>query len=336
MGTLNPKDGKFHNFSDRDCSAFKTPEVSPAIPGVTVANATARKLQRSIALAVVIIPFLGFVVAISLLWRYGIGPVELGILMVMYATTLTGVTVGFHRHFAHRAFQASKTVRVVLAILGSMAAQGPILFWVATHRRHHAYSDQPGDPHSPHFHGKGFLDRLRGFWHAHMGWFFSDEITNCAHYAPDLLRDNVIFRINQQYFIWLFVGLVVPTLLGGVLTGTWIGAFQGFLWGGLVRMFLVNQACWCVGSIGHTFGSRPFDTKDQSANNFWVALIAFGEGLQNNHHAFPGSAKHGLKWWEPDLSARIIRALEVVGLAWDIKVPTARMIMEARRIEDGG
>jgi stearoyl-CoA desaturase (delta-9 desaturase) len=303
----------------------------PKIPGVITISPFARRLQRSIALAVVVIPFLGFVVAMILAWKYGISRVEIGILIGMYTTIMIGVTVGFHRYFAHRAFQANGVLKVILAILGSMAAQGPILFWVASHRCHHAYSDQPGDPHSPHLHGKGIWNLLRGLWHAHIGWMFSDKIANSLYYAPDLLRDLTLFKINQLYFVWVSLGLIIPAVLGGVLMGTWIGVFKGFLWGGLVRIFLVNQACWSVGSIGHTFGSRPFNTHDYSANNFWVALIAFGEGLQNNHHAFPSSAKHGLRWWEPDLSAWVIRILEMVGLAWDVKTPTVRMIAEAKK-----
>ena len=309
---------------------FKTSTNLPKIPGVIVISPFARRLQRSIALAVVVIPFLGFVVAMILAWKYGINRVEVGILISMYTAIMIGVTVGFHRYFAHRAFQAHRVLRIILAILGSMAAQGPILFWVASHRRHHTYSDQPGDPHSPHLYGKGIGNLFRGLWHAHIGWMFSDKIANSLYYAPDLLRDPTLFRINQRYFVWVSLGLVIPAVLGGILMGTWTGIFQGFLWGGLVRIFLVNQACWAVGSIGHTFGSRPFNTHDYSANNFWVALIAFGEGLQNNHHAFPSSAKHGLRWWEPDLSAWILRILEMVGLAWDVKIPTPRMIAEAK------
>jgi stearoyl-CoA desaturase (Delta-9 desaturase) len=309
----------------------QTPAGSAETPGVGVANPAARRMQRNIALAVVIIPFLGFIAAIAQLWLYGIGRLELGMLAGTYALSTLGITVGFHRYFAHRAFQTNTAMRVMLAILGSMAAQGPVLFWVATHRRHHAYSDRPGDPHSPQLHGKGVLGLLRGLWHAHIGWFFSGELTSWAHYAPDLLRDRVLFRINQQYFIWVFAGLMLPAALGGLLSQTWVGVFSGFLWGGLVRMFIVNQVFWAVGSICHLVGSRPFETRDWSANNFWIALISFGEGLQNNHHAFPSSATHGLEWWQPDLSAWVIHTLARLGLIWDVKVPTARMIMEAKK-----
>jgi stearoyl-CoA desaturase (delta-9 desaturase) len=280
---------------------------------------------------VVIIPSLGFIAAMAQLWLYGIDRVELGLLVGLYVLSTLGITVGFHRYFAHRAFQTHTAMRVMLAILGSMAAQGPLLFWVATHRRHHAYSDRSGDPHSPQLHGQGVLGLLRGLWHAHIGWFFSGELTSWAHYTPDLLRDRVLFRINQQYFIWVFAGLALPAALGGLLLQTWMGVCSGFLWGGLVRMFIVNQVFWAVGSICHRFGSRPFDTRDWSANNFWIALISFGEGLQNNHHAFPSSATHALEWWQPDVSAWVIRALAALGMIWEVKVPPVRAIMEAKK-----
>jgi stearoyl-CoA desaturase (delta-9 desaturase) len=171
---------------------------------------------------------------------------------------------------------------------------------------------------------------VRGLWHAHIGWMFSDQQTDWSRFARDLLHDRALFRIHRLYLVWVLLGLALPALAGWLIAGTAIAALQGFLWGGLVRMFLVNHASWCVGSICHMFGARPFATNDQSANNFWVAVVAFGEGLQNNHHAFPGSYAHAVRWWEPDLSALIIRGLEAAGLVWAVRSPTVADIEQAR------
>lgn len=293
---------------------------------ITIANDRLQALQRRFALATILIPFLGSVLAIGLLWRSGIGAVEVGLLVSMYFLSLIGITVGFHRHFSHRAFQTNAAIRVMLAILGSMAAQGPIIHWVSNHRRHHEYSDRPGDIHSPHFCEGEKLIWLRGFWRAHIGWMFNNEMTNSALFAKDLLRDSAIAKVNQLYLTWVFLGLAIPTVLGGVLTGMWMGAFQGVLWGGLVRVFLVHHATWSINSITHLYGSRPFDTREQSTNNIWLVIPTGGEAWHNNHHAFPTSAKFGLLWWQIDLGYWVIRALELTGLVWNVKVPTADML----------
>ncbi len=269
--------------------------------GVTVASATYKKIERRIALIVVITPFLGFLAAIALLWGRGVQLVDLEILLGMYSLAAIGIGVGYHRHFSHRSFETNVAVRVILAILGSMAAQGPVLYWAAIHRRHHQYSDQPGDPHSPHLHGEGVRGLLSGLWHAHIGWLFMHEITDWGRYIPDLLRDRVIFKVNQWYFVWVLIGLAIPTALAAIFTRTWIGALEGFLWGGLLRIFLEHHATWSVNSICHVYGNHPFHTRDESRNNIWFALISFGESWHNNHHAFPTSAMHGLQWWQLDL-----------------------------------
>jgi len=305
------------------------PSTAGAIRGVMPASDSARRFKNSVAMAVVVLPFIGTVAGAVLLWGHGVSALDLWLLVVMYVLTITGITAGFHRHFAHRAFKARPSVRWILGILGSMSAQGPLLFWVATHRRHHIFSDGPGDPHSPNQHGSGFAGTLKGLWHAHIGWMFSKEITSWAHYCADLLRDRTSFTINQTYFIWVLLGFAFPAAVGGLVTQSWQGAFTGFLWGGLIRMFLVNHACWCVGSFCHVFGYRPFDNKDRSANNYLVALVSFGEGLQNNHHAFPNSANHKVRWWEPDISAWIIRLMAVVGLVYEVKLPTASQLAKA-------
>lgn len=297
---------------------------------ITVADARLQKIQWRFGLAAVFIPFLGTIVAIGLLSRSTLSPVALGLLVSMYALTMIGITVGFHRHFAHCAFQTNTPIRIILAILGSMAAQGHIIHWVSNHRRHHQCSDQPGDPHSPHLQADNRWSLLRGLWHAQVGWMFESDFPNVL-FAKDLLRDSIIVKVNSFYLIWVILGLAIPTVLGGILTWTWQGAGQGFLWGGLVRVFLVHHATWSINSICHVYGSHPFHTGEQSRNNIWLAIPTAGESWHNNHHAFPNSAIHGLEWWQIDLSAWVIRFLEKTNLAWDVKVPTAGMIESKKR-----
>ncbi|HZE73380.1 MAG TPA: acyl-CoA desaturase [Pyrinomonadaceae bacterium] len=294
-------------------------------------NARATRLARRVALATVILPFLGFLVSVALLWQRAFGIVDLGLLVVFYVLTTMGIGIGFHRLFAHRGFQTGPRTKVILAILGSMAAEGPVLFWAAIHRRHHSYSDRTGDPHSPHLHGEGVWNTLRGFWHAHSGWMFRPELTGWAYYVPDLLRDRLLFQINRLYFLWMTLGLLLPAVLGGLLTLSWRGALLGFLWGGLVRVFLVHHTTWSINSICHMYGNRPFQTRDFSANNFWMALLSFGEGWHNNHHAFPSSVRHGLQWWQIDMSGYVIQTMKAAGLAWNVKLPSPRMVAEAKK-----
>ncbi|MEM9009493.1 MAG: acyl-CoA desaturase [Cyanobacteria bacterium P01_F01_bin.86] len=283
------------------------------------------------AWAILLIPFLGLVVAITQLWFFGIGTMEVGLLVGMYALIYVGITVGFHRQFSHCSFRTNTAVRVILAILGSMAAQGSVIYWVANHRRHHQYSDLPGDPHSPHLHGDGLSGHFQGLWHAQIGWMFAHEFTNPLLFAKNLLRDPIISRINRMYLWWIFLGLAIPAVLGGLLTWNWSGVLSGFLWGGLVRIFLAGQFTFFINSITHLYGTRPFNTREQSTNNIWLAIPTCGEAWHNNHHAFPNSAKFGLQWWQIDLGYWVIRALEVLGLAWDVNAPTARMI-EAKKL----
>lgn len=284
-----------------------------------LASASSESLLRGLLLALVVVPFAGFVTALVLLWRHGVGEAELGILAGMYALTTAAITVGFHRHFAHRAFRADLTTRVILAIAGSMAAQGPVISWVATHRHHHHLADRPGDPHSPQLYGAGVWNQLRGLWHAHIGWLFTQQFTDCARYAPDLLRNAALYKVNQLYLLWVFLGLVIPTLGGVLVTPTWMGALNGFIWGGLVRIFLLQHTTFSINSICHVFGTRSFDTRDRSTNNFWLALLSFGEAWHNNHHAFPRSATFGLTRWQVDVGSLVIRTLEAAGIVSNVK-----------------
>jgi stearoyl-CoA desaturase (delta-9 desaturase) len=262
-------------------------------------------------LGAVIVPFLAFAIATALLWRRAVDEVDLAILAVMYLVTAGGITVGFHRLFTHRAFQAVRPLQYVLAVLGSMAVQGALIDWVADHRKHHAHTDREGDPHSPHGHGDGLAGTLRGLWHAHAGWLTSDVgRADRERYARDLLEDQGLRRLSGA-FEWLVVlGLLLPAAAGFAVKGTAAGALTGLLWGGLVRVFFVHHATWSINSVCHFFGRRRFATDDMSTNVFWLALPTLGESWHHNHHAFPRSARHGLRWWEIDVSAAVIWVLE--------------------------
>lgn len=275
---------------------------------------------RIVNLVAVVLPFLGLVFAAVFLWGSGFSWVHLGLLLGMYVLTTLGITVGFHRLFTHRAFKTNRATEFVLCVLGSMAVQGPLIQWVACHRRHHQKSDKPGDPHSPHLHGRGIGGVLRGLWHSHIGWLFQPEAFHASKYVPDLLKNRVLQRVSRLFPLWVAVGLVLPALLGGLLTASWMGVLLGFIWGGLLRIFLVHHVTWSVNSVCHVWGSQPYPHGDESKNNVVFGLLAMGEGWHNNHHAFPTSARHGLRWWQVDVSYIVIRALKLLGLAWDVKL----------------
>jgi stearoyl-CoA desaturase (Delta-9 desaturase) len=273
-----------------------------------------RALRLAAAFVFVIGPAAGCVVML-LRWRdCAPSQTDVAVICGFYAFTMLGLTAGFHRLFSHRSFRAHPVVQVVLGIAGSMAAQGPIVRWVAQHRRHHAVADRPGDPHSPAASGTGLLALLRGLWHAHVGWMFRDERVLARRFAPDLVASRLVSRIDALYWLWLVASLGLPAALDGFICGSLADARSGLLWGGVVRIFLVHHATWSVNSLGHSMGSRPFLTADRSTNNAVVALLTFGEGWHNNHHASPGSAEHGFRWWQVDVTAWMIRALEALGL----------------------
>ena len=277
-------------------------------------------------LVAVVAPFLGLVGAGVFLWGWAFSWVHLGLLLGMYALTALGITIGFHRLFSHRAFETNRLIQFLLAALGSMAAEGPLLKWVALHRRHHQHSDQPGDPHSPHQEGRGLLGLLRGLWHAHVGWVFRPDPPDLSRYVKDLHQSGLLRMASALFPLWVVIGLLLPAALGGLLMGTWMGALFGLLWGGLARIFLVHHVTWSVNSICHVWGRRPFRTNDSSRNNFLFGILALGEGWHNNHHAFPTSARHGLRWWQIDMSYWVIRALAVLGLAWKVGLPARRLL----------
>jgi stearoyl-CoA desaturase (delta-9 desaturase) len=293
-------------------------------------------LDRRFAWIVTCLPAAGFVVAVALaVAGFAPTPTILAIWLGMHMAILVGVEVGFHRHFSHRSFKTFAPIRVGLAILGSMAFQGPVIWWAATHRRHHQFSDRPGDPHSPQLGEDGFIGSLQGLFHAHIGWLFVAASTRAPgwdRYVRDLYRDQAILRVHVNYFLWLFLGFLIPAVLGALLTWSWTGAALGFLWGGLARVFVMNHVIyWCINSVTHTFGTRPFHTRDLSTNNVWLAIPTLGQAWHNNHHAFPGSASMSMRWWELDPGAWVVRGLEKLGLAWDVRYPTREMIDSKRK-----
>ena len=287
------------------------------------------KLERYANLTAVVLPFAAFIVAVVLLWHDWVGPSDLAILAVMYLLTALGITIGYHRMLTHRAFDAPKPVRYTLAILGSMAVQWSVIDWVADHRKHHAFTDEDGDPHSPHGHGGGFKGAVHGLWHAHMGWLWQTQgMAQKRRFAKDLLEDPGLRKISKRFPLLVLAGLLIPTAAGYALTGTWMGALTGYVWGGLVRVFLVHHVTWSINSVCHFFGSRRFDLEDHSTNVFWLALPSLGESWHHNHHAFPRSARHGLKWYEVDVSGLIIRGMEKAGLAHNVVTITPERQLE--------
>src|SRR3954471_5508944 len=279
------------------------------------------RTERYANLAGVVVPFAGILAAVLLLWNQAVDGIDLAIFAVMYLLTARGVTVGYHRLLTHRSFQTHPWLERTFAVLGSPSVQGPAVDLGAGHRKHHAHTDVEGDPHSPHVgHGSG----LRGLWHAHTGWLLETQgQADWKRYARDLYDDPGMRRIGKRFPWLVLVTLVVPTILGFVLHGfTPGGALRGYVWGGLVRIFLVHHVTWSINSVCHYFGKRRFDIEDKSTNVAWLALPSLGESWHHNHHAFPRSARHGLKRREVDVSALIISGLEKVGLARDVVVIT--------------
>ena len=271
----------------------------------------------------VLIPFVAFLAAIVLLWNSVVGPSDLVVLAVMYLLTGFGVTIGFHRMLTHRSFRTSKPVEYAFAVLGSMSVQGPVINWVADHRKHHAHTDEEGDPHSPHVadgHGSGVRGMLHGLFHAHIGWLMTEHgQARRTKYARDLMEDPGMRSIHRAFVPIVLTGFALPALLGFLLTGGEVaGALTGLLWGGFVRVFLLHHVTWSINSICHVFGRRPFATDDHSTNVFWLALPSLGEAWHHNHHAFPRAAVHGLRRTELDPSGWVIGVMERAGLAWDV------------------
>jgi stearoyl-CoA desaturase (Delta-9 desaturase) len=307
---------------------FPDPPVGPSNPEEELVPASLGSKLGT--LAAMILPPLGLVIAIALAWGWGVTWVDISLLGGFYLLTAVGITVGFHRLFVHRSFETVTAVKVALAAFGSMAVQGSLFRWAARHRQHHQHSDTGGDPHSPHRYGGGFLARARGFWHAHIGWAFGPDPSGLTHYIRDLRKSWALRMTSALFPLWVALGLAAPAALGGLLTGTWAGVLTGLVWGGLVRVFLVHHVTWSVNSAGHLWGTRPYRSGDQSRNNLVLGVLALGEGWHNTHHAFPTSARHGLRWWQLDVSYYLIRLLNLLGLAWNVRVPSREAEARAR------
>ncbi|MCG8418837.1 MAG: acyl-CoA desaturase [Proteobacteria bacterium] len=296
----------------------------------TAAPPVDRNNDRLVTALDVLLPLLGVGTALYLLLAgHHLSIWNVIIFASMWLATFFGVEGGFHRLFSHQSYIASPRTRQLLAILGSMAFQGPVIWWAATHRNHHKLSDRPGDPHSPNLGKQGLLRRM---FYAHIGWLFSRRTAlpqEWMRYAPDLFRDRAILAIHMRYWYWVGLGLVIPTVLGGLLTWSLYGAFMGFLWGGLVRIFLVTHGVWAINSICHTFGKRHFRTKDRSTNVALLSIATVGGAWHNNHHAFPGSAICGFRLWHFDISGWIIVLLHKLGLVSKIHRPSPQAM--ARR-----
>jgi len=286
--------------------------------------------NRIATLVAILVPFAALLLGMVLLWDRGFDWIQLAILLVMYVLTGLGITIGFHRLFTHRAFETSRVLQAIFGVLGSMAVEGSILSWVASHRRHHQHSDSEDDPHSPHLHGEGLINMIRGFWRAHVGWLFEPP-TDRERYIKDLARDRFIRTISALFPLWVLLSLLLPAAVAGLITTSWTGAALGFLWGGLVRIFFVHHVTWSINSVCHIWGSRPFRSHDESRNNALFGVLGFGEGWHNNHHAFPTSARHGLRWWEIDTSWIIIWAMSKLGLAWNVRIPPQHRIEAKKR-----
>lgn len=287
------------------------------------------KAQRYTNMVAVFLPFVAFLAAIVLLWNRAVDWTDLGIFAGMYLVTAIGITVGYHRLLTHRAFQTYKPVEYGLAAAGSMAVQGPVIDWVADHRKHHAHTDEEGDPHSPHVgHGSG----LSGLWHAHVGWLFeTNGQADRRKYAAELMEDEGMRRLNRGFPWLVLASLAIPFALGWVIGGGIDAALTAALWGGLVRIFFVHHITWSINSICHYHGARRFDTDDESTNVWWLSLASLGEAWHHNHHAFPRSAFHGLRRWELDPSGFVIRAMRRFGLAWNVVAITPER--QAQRLE---
>ena len=304
---------------------------SQSVPGVRPMGPAQVKWQRRAVLAATVIPFAGFITAVVSLWGRGLSTTDAAIALGMYMFTGLGVTVGYHRLLTHRSFTAPHPLRYLFAVAGSMAVEGAVIGWVADHRRHHAFADKEGDPHSPHLDtGEGLVGVLKGLWHAHVGWLFKEEETQRERWAPDLLKDPVMTRIDRSFPALAIASFAFPALIGLIATRSWLGAVSAFLWAGLARIFLLHHVTWSINSICHFYGRRPFETTDYSTNNWALALLSFGESWHNNHHAFPTSAVHGIGRWQFDPSAGVIVALERLGLARNVKRPTAEQMAKQR------
>jgi stearoyl-CoA desaturase (delta-9 desaturase) len=303
--------------------------------------ASLAKLQKSsdglsyqiVAMSTLVLPIIGLFLAAIDVWYYGLSLLDIGLFVGMYLWAVLGIELGFHRYLTHRSLKTGDWMRSFFVFSGCIAGHGQPIWWCAIHRRHHQYSDHHGDPHSPNLHGEGFWGQLQGGWHSHLGWMFEPENTAAyaTHFTKDLLTDRTLRIIDRLYPLWVVIGLAIPALIGGLISWNWHGAWSGFLWGGLVRMFCDQHALWWgIVTVCHRSGYRTFQSNDQSTNHWLIAILFLGDGWHNNHHAFPASAKVGHAWWEYDPTWSIIKWLRRCCLVWDVKVPDERLLDQKR------
>ncbi|MEV6019627.1 fatty acid desaturase [Streptomyces sp. NPDC051997] len=305
-----------------------------SLPAATLGGERKGSLEQITLLLFISVPFLALLAAVPLAWGWGLSWLDVGLLVFFYYLGCHGVTIGYHRYFTHGSFKAKRPLRIAIAIAGSMAVEGPLVRWVADHRKHHKFSDAEGDPHSPWRYGETVPALMKGLWWAHIGWMFDEERTSQEKYAPDLVRDPVIRAISRQFILWTLLSLALPALIGGLVTMSWWGAFTGFFWGSLVRVALLHHVTWSINSICHAVGKRPFKSRDRSGNVWWLAVLSCGESWHNLHHSDPTSARHGVDRGQLDSSARIIRWCEQLGWAYDVRWPS-RSRIDSRRNDDG-
>ncbi len=277
------------------------------------------------------VPFLALLVAVPVAWGSGLSWHDVVIGVVFYAVSGLGITVGYHRYFTHGSFKANRPLKIALAVMGSLAIEGPVIRWVADHRRHHAFSDREGDPHSPWRYGETIPALLKGLWWAHLGWLFDVEQTPRTKYAPDLLADPDIKRVDGLFLPLVATSLLLPAVIGGLWSWSWQGALTAFFWASVLRIGFLHHVTWSINSICHALGERPFKSRDRSGNVWWLAVFSFGESWHNLHHADPTCARHGVEKGQVDISARLIRVFEQLGWATDVRWPTAKRL-DARRV----
>jgi stearoyl-CoA desaturase (delta-9 desaturase) len=306
---------------------LRAPDIDPSAVDVSDQKAPWEQVLLVVFIAV---PFLAVAVAVPIAWGGFLGWSDIVLLLGFFALTSLGITVGFHRYFTHGAFKAVRGLRVALAIIGSLAIEGPVSRWVADHRKHHAFSDKEGDPHSPWRYGPGIWSLSKGLFYAHMGWLFDVEQTPLARYVPDLIEDRDITRVSRAFPALVAVSLISPAVLGALMTWSWQGAVTGFFWGSLVRIALVHHVTWSINSICHVFGEKPFRSRDKAGNVWWLAIPSMGESWHNLHHADPTCARHGVEKGQIDASARVIRWFEMAGWVYEVRWPKAQRL-DARR-----
>jgi stearoyl-CoA desaturase (Delta-9 desaturase) len=297
------------------------PAVVTRVPRPDIEPAPNTRLDRFLVATFVVVPLLAVLAAVPLAWGWGLGWHDIVIGLVFYVITGLGVTMGFHRHFTHSSFKAAKPLHVALAIAGSMAIEGPVLVWVADHRRHHKYSDKEGDPHSPWRFGNDWKALTKGLVYAHIGWMFNPNRTSQQKFCPDLLADAPIRRVSKTFPLWAMISLFAPALIGGLWSLSLAGALTAFFWASLVRVCLLHHVTWSINSVCHTFGHEDFDVRDKSRNVAWLAIPSFGESWHNLHHSDPTCARHGALKGQIDLTARAIWWAEKLGWAWDVRWP---------------